>query len=433
MAKTSTATKPAPETSVSAPAPMVPAMAINYDEMGLDEVEFKPSSGMAFCQILTPKDRSQPGGFFIPKDQADLVGFCPSEEWVEMEKFFGQNTEATKGYFTSKGSVVVLRRSAREVWRKMQGSNTYVGPYYTGRRDSDGNPELSECARKTKTDDSFTAIWRVALVFCDEEGNLLQEEPLKLKLNTGFGGSFIAALKATHWSASESFSAIQAERGHRVGRGSLQDGYKALSRFSFEIKARPVELSNGSSTFSCYVAARSHVVAPSDPLAGTKRVEKVSVRGGSYDVELSLVPFHKAYIAPKSPQGVRILELWEQTAEFLRPKGADASIPQIEDYVEDELTSVVMSPVHASGGAPAAFPATFGVENLSKWAAIKKRIGEFAFDDDASDRMTAAFAWVQTDAALASEMIQFGITADDVTTRMSEEWESLLANEDAPF
>ena len=115
-------------------------------------------------------------GLFILETEAKKVDFQPRAGWKEHEKYFGSNTEPSKGYICQKPRLLLVRSGPLSMYTV---DGEYLGVYDQEVR-ANLNPIL-------KT--------RYLVYILDEANKPLHSKPITFTAKGAFGGSFGAAYK----------------------------------------------------------------------------------------------------------------------------------------------------------------------------------------------------------------------------------------------
>ncbi len=148
-----------------------------------------------YCQVINPANVSEanirkfnmPFGVFIPQDQAEAVGFRPTDWFEKTTITFNEDSDSpteVKGYLTKRLRCCIIHRSQTiEVQERTSRGWQYIGPGYIK-----GQP--TEFKQRLDNDrNSYRLRTRYLILFVDEDNNLLHEVPLQLGLGAGTGGA----------------------------------------------------------------------------------------------------------------------------------------------------------------------------------------------------------------------------------------------------
>lgn len=140
--------------------------------MGEGAVEHAPFMQVVNGNTANAKDF----GLFILENEAKKVNFKPAAGWQEYEKYFGSNTEASKGYVCRTPRLLIVRSGPLSMYSR---EGEYLGVYDKEVKES-LNPIL-------KT--------RYLVYVLDEENKPLHTDPITFTAKGAFGGSFGSAYK----------------------------------------------------------------------------------------------------------------------------------------------------------------------------------------------------------------------------------------------
>lgn len=183
------------------------------------EVEVETQDAETGETIVTNKfELKETRGLFLPFDQATFVGF--KNELANWETVSHAGIE---GYYSNAAKLVILQRSAVEVYeKKANGELSFLD------NATDSKNNLTKSFELAQQDESnFDIFSRVLIFLVDEHNTLLHDLPLCLKLGKGASGNFAAALRNFYFTCVRLFFAAQNKPMQWLSQ-------KALSHFIFE-------------------------------------------------------------------------------------------------------------------------------------------------------------------------------------------------------
>jgi hypothetical protein len=132
-----------------------------------------------------------PWGFFVPKEQAEKVGFKPDANWKSAEIDFGEETKS--GYLTTHPRFVVIQRSQPEcLQRNSYGGWSYKGLYFGGNGSINWYEKMNTMSFEEK--ENIRSVTRYLFKFVSSDNTSLHEGSLQIKLRGASGLAIKQAL-----------------------------------------------------------------------------------------------------------------------------------------------------------------------------------------------------------------------------------------------
>ena len=258
------------------------------------------------CQIISPKDKTLPFGFFIPMDKASACEFTLDDAtWELHEQTFGESevqgcitkrSQENKTFLSSWIRLVIVRSTPMLAFQPNEmGRAIAVGEYYA----RDGG--LTAAGRDVESNKGQPGYFRASkylLYFLDGGNRPLHSSPLQFKARGGVGGSFGSELRMFYQEFDRAFM------DGALGQNNRLDAQThALSIFAFRLGVRQGTLTTGSKgAWYCHVAERLTPTCNPEVI-GQSTV--VSRKGGG-EIKLVGVDWKDLFVSKKSEVGVNI-------------------------------------------------------------------------------------------------------------------------------
>ena len=291
--------------------------------------DMEEALGIPYCQVVNPrtgltsneiKKNPKNFGLIIPKDQADAVGFTPSGDWTseQITIVVDDKEIVIDCWHSHQPKFLVISRSQLEVQEATEKGWRYAGIAYD-------RGQLTPIGRLAQDDadarvGNYRRVVRYLLVFIDDQGNPLQNEPLALTGRGGFGGSFGKEV-------SEFFKEF--DKAYCIIR-------KTRKRFSAYAQAFLVHAhENGFFKPKGDKMAYSCTMARVSPVAGAGG-EVISVERGDRTVSLHTVPATALMISKSSETGKKVAQWFSDYQSFAKPnRGQGEAIDEpVQQFIQ---------------------------------------------------------------------------------------------------
>lgn len=274
------------------------------------------SNTIPHTQILSPKDKSLPFGFFVPLTKAAEVEFSlDAPGWEQHLHEFGE-TEVPglltsripqgKTFVTDWVRLVLVRSTPLLAFHPDQrGRSQAVGLYYSGGLLTEWGEQVE--VNKGPQAGYFKAT-RHLLYFLDSNNQPLHSRPLQFKAKGGFGGSFGTELRLFNQEFDRS------SFGGALGASNRwDDKMRALEVFAVRLGIRQGVLAGGAKgSWFCYIAER--LVPTCKPeMVG---VEQLVSRKDGGEVKITGSDWRSLFIPKKSKFGIQILDNFQEYKDF---------------------------------------------------------------------------------------------------------------------
>lgn len=265
------------------------------------------STTIPHTQIIAPKDKSLPFGFFIPTEKAAAVEFSFSAPgWIQHTHDFGETetegfitvtrTTGNKIFLTDWIRLALVRNTNIQAFAPNEAGKVVArGDYYSK---SGGLTEWGQLAEENRGQTGYFRATRHLLYFLNESNQPLHTSPLQFKSKGGFGGSFGSELRYFY----QEFDRSSFDGA--LGQNSRWDAEtRALGVFGFRLGVKQGTLANGSKgAWYCHLAERLVPTCKSEAVGKEVVVNRKS--GG--EVKLIGVEWRNLMIPKRSEFGLQI-------------------------------------------------------------------------------------------------------------------------------
>jgi len=277
---------------------------VNVADFECQEATGKQS--LNYAQFINPKGTLKeikrgniPYGLFLPKKQAEQIGFSSTTQWAEYTAILGVEEKEIEGYITTSARIVFLHRSAPEIEKKNeQGRFVFEDLAYR-------NDQLTDAAKEEKEQQGVKKKWRMKtrnlVLLLDQNNQPLHALPLSLPMGKGPGGSIGSALQDFYGQV----DAVIAQLTKKPVGTRFSNLVHALCVFDVSFGYHK----NGEK--AAFVVPQSYKV-PTLGEVGISVTKTVRER----QVETTTEAFDKLYIGKDTEVGQTIVSLFESFADF---------------------------------------------------------------------------------------------------------------------
>lgn len=267
-------------------------------------------------QIISPRDKSLPFGFFIPLAKAAEVEFSvDAPGWKFYDHSFGGDEDVT-GVINKTGTqnktvitdwlriILVKNTSLLAFHPNNQGRSMAVGSYYA----NGALTEFGEEVEKNRGVAGYFKATRHLLYFLDSENKPLHTRPLQFKAKGGFGGNFGSELRLFH----QEFDRSSFD-GALGTSGKWNEEMQALIVFPIRLSIRQNILpTGGKGAWYCCIAERM-IPTHKPEMFG---VEHAASRKDGAEIKLVGCDWRSLLIPKKSEFGLVIRSDFQEHREF---------------------------------------------------------------------------------------------------------------------
>lgn len=302
---------------------------LNLNESAkLDQFEgdMEEALGLPYCQAINPRTgltsneiKKNPTnyGLVIPKDQADAVGFKPSEDWSDQKItiIVDDKEIVIDCWHTQSPKFLVISRSQLEVQEKTDRGWRFAGVGYDrGQLTPIGQLAQEDAENRVG---NYRRVVRYLLVFVDSQGTPLHDEPLAFTGRGGFGGSFGKEVSEYFKEFDQAYCILKKTR-------------KRSSAFaqSFLVHAHENSFFKPKGDKMAYACT----VARISPVAGKGGTEE-DVERGDRTVKLCTVPVTALMLSKESETGKKVAKWFSDYQDFAKPnRGMDNEPQEVETF-----------------------------------------------------------------------------------------------------
>lgn len=302
------------------------------------------STTIPHTQIISPKDKTLPFGFFIPTEKAADVEFSfNAPGWTQHVQDFGDTesegfitttrTTGNKIFLTDWIRLALVRNTTILAFAPNEtGRIVSLGDYYSK---TGGLTKWGQLVEDNRGETGYFRATRHLLYFLDESNQPLHTSPLQFKSKGGFGGSFGSELR---------FFQQEFDRSSfdgALGQNSRwDDETRALGVFAFRLGVRQGTLGNGSKgAWYCHIVER--LVPTCKPEAIGKEIVASRKSGG--EVKLIGCEWRSLFIPKKSEFGLQIRSDFASYEDFglvASPKReAQVEVAGADNWEEEDETA----------------------------------------------------------------------------------------------